>query len=139
MDKQGLTALKMKPEKNLEDNTALCVLTHILGIFIGIWGSLIIYFVTNQRDVKEHAKNALNWHLSVLVFVIFLIVLLIISILFFRTNETLPIILATSILVISFIIALALYILGLVFSIIAAIKAGEQKAWKYPLSIPFLK
>ena len=125
--------------KKAQDNTALCVLTHILGIFIGIWGSLIIYFATSQKDVKEHAKNALNWHLSVIIYVIFLIILMIISIFLFRMDTTTYSIIGVGIMVLFFILAILLYILGLTFSIIAAIKAGEGNTWKYSLSIPFLK
>ncbi|MFT4244780.1 MAG: DUF4870 domain-containing protein [Candidatus Woesearchaeota archaeon] len=125
--------------KEAQDNTALCVLTHILGIFIGILGSLIIYFATSQRDVKEHAKNALNWHLSVIIYVIFLVILMIISILLFRIDTSIYSIIGVGIMVLFFILAILLYILGLIFSIIAAIKAGEGHTWKYPLSITFLK
>ncbi|MCH8519722.1 MAG: DUF4870 domain-containing protein [Nanoarchaeota archaeon] len=121
------------------DNSILCIFTHLLGIFFGFLGALIIYLTTNEKDVKEHAKNALNWQLSLLIYVLLLIVIFIFSILLMITEQILAIVGGGFLIVIVIITAILLYTLDLIFSIIGAIKASENKFWEYPLSIKLLK
>jgi len=102
-----------------DSNNTLAVLAHVLGVFIGLWGPLIILLAAKDKNVKKHAKNALNWQLSSIIYYIVSFILMII--------------------LIGFLLLFAVYIVNIVFSIIAAVKASEGETWKYPLSIPFLK
>jgi len=101
-----------------EDNN-LAALTHILGLFSGWLGPLIILLATKEESVKNHSRVALNWQISFLIYGLVSALLALILIGFFL----LPV----------------LFILDIVFCIIAAIKANRGELWQYPLSIPFLK
>ena len=101
-----------------QDNT-IKVLTHILGILTGFIGPLIIFFVTKETDVKEHAKRALNWQISLVIYSIVSIILVFVFI--------------------GFLLLFALFVLDIVFGIIAAVKANKGELWTYPLTIPFVK
>lgn len=102
-----------------KDDTTLGVLAHVLGILIGWLGPLIIYLVADNENVKNHARAALNWQLSLIIYLLISFVLMFV--------------------LIGFLTALIVLILDLVFSIMAAVKAGEGKVWKYPMAIPFFK
>ena len=102
----------------MDDDNSLKSLTHILGIIAGFLGPLIVMLSTEDEEVKKHAKYALNWQLSLLIyfFASFILVFVLIGFLFL----------------------FALIILNLIFCIIAATKAKNNELWKYPLAIPFL-
>lgn len=108
-----------KSSKKPQDKT-MGILSHVLGLITGFIGPLIIFAISENDDwAKENAKKALNWQLSLMIYWVVTIVLifLLIGILF------IPV----------------LVVLGIVFPIIAAIKANEGEIWDYPLTIPFLK
>jgi len=98
------------------DNT-LPILTHVLGLITGFIGPLIILLVAEDKRSKNHAKAALNWQFSVLIYLVISFVLILI--------------------LVGFLLIFVVAILNIVFSIIAAVKAGNNELWKYPLSIPF--
>lgn len=100
------------------NDKTLAVLAHILGLVTGFLGPLIIYLVAQDESAKHHAKYALNWQISLIIYLVVSIILIFVYIGFFTL--------------------IALMILNLVFSIMAAVKAGENVLWKYPLAIPFL-
>ena len=54
-------------KKNSEDKTLL-ILIHILGIFTYFIGALIIFLTTENKKAKKHARNALNWQLSIIIY-----------------------------------------------------------------------
>ncbi len=109
-----------------KDNT-LKIMTHILGYFTSFIGPLIIYFVADNEGDKNHAKKALNWQISFLIYLFaggiigFMLIFVLIGIVF------LPLFL------------IALSILDIVFCIMAAVKASRDELWDYPLAIPFVK
>ena len=104
---------------NSSDQRTLAIITHILGILTGFIGPLIVMLVAKDKQTKNHARNALNWQLSTIIYFIisFILILILIGILF--------------------IVAIA--VLNIIFCIMAAIKASEGKLWKYPLTIQFFK
>lgn len=104
-----------------KDNNSkvLSILSHILGIFTGFIGALIIYLVAEDKEVKDNARNALNWQLSALIYSVISVILIIV--------------------LIGFILIIAVAILNLVFCILAAIKSSEGRIYEYPLTIKFLK
>ncbi|HDP73978.1 MAG TPA: DUF4870 domain-containing protein, partial [Candidatus Woesearchaeota archaeon] len=105
--------------KTNSDERIFGILSHVLGIFTGFIGPLIIMLVAKDKMARNHAKFALNWQLSVLIYSI-----------------------VAGILIIVFIGALLLAVIGvlnLIFCILAAVKASNNELWKYPLSIQFFK
>jgi uncharacterized protein len=100
-----------------EDRT-LSVLAHALTFFGGFIAPLIILLVAKDEMTRKHARNALNWQISLAIYFIISFVLLII--------------------IIGFFLIIALAIINIIFVIIAAVKAGNGELWKYPLAIPFL-
>jgi hypothetical protein len=102
-----------------KQDTTLPVLTHILGLFTGFLGPLIILLVTQDKNSKNHAKYALNWQFSLMIYFFVSIIL--------------------AFVLIGFLFLFALFVLDLIFSIMAAVRAGDNKLWQYPLAIHFFK
>lgn len=99
-----------------KDNT-MPVLAHILGIIVGFLGPLIILLASEDKYAKDHAKEALNWQLSLLIYIAISIPLIFLFIGIF--------------------LIIALSIMNITFGVIASVKASEGKLWKYPLAIRF--
>ncbi len=106
------------PPGGTEDKT-LPVLSHILGLFTGFLGPLIILLATPDARAKAHARRALNWQLSLILWSVVCIPLFFVFI-------GAP-------------LMLALAICDWVFCIQAAVKAGNNILWTYPMTIPFSK
>ena len=104
----------------IEEGRSMAVLVHILGIFTSFFGPLIIYAITVNPLVKMHAKNSLNFQISLIIYWSITFVLMLI--------------------LIGFVAALGLSALGLILPIMATIKASDKitEDYRYPLSIPFL-
>ena len=102
-----------------KQNTTLPILAHLLGLFTGFIGPLIILLVSEDETSKKHSKLALNWQFSVLVYALVSFILIFI--------------------LIGFLTILAVGVLNVVFSIMATVKASENKMWEYPLAIKFFK
>ncbi|MBI2145292.1 DUF4870 domain-containing protein [Candidatus Woesearchaeota archaeon] len=101
------------------NDKVLAVMTHVLGIFTGFIGPLVVFLVTKSKPVKRHARNALNWQLSRLIYTLVSVVLVLV--------------------LVGFVFLMILSLVNLVFCIIAAVRAGNGEEWEYPLSIRFLK
>jgi uncharacterized Tic20 family protein len=106
--------------KNLNNYKPLAVLVHFLGLFVSVITPLIILFISKDEQVKEHAKNALNWQISAVLYLFFS--RFIISLYF-------PLIGA--------LLTVALVILHFIFCVKAGMKASENIVWKPPLALPF--
>lgn len=103
-----------------QNDTTLPVLTHILGLFTGFLGPLVVFFISADDDnAKAHAKAALNWQISLVIYSIVSIILIFI--------------------VVGFVLLIVLSVLNLVFSIMAAIRASKNELYNYPMTIKFLK
>lgn len=105
--------------KSNDSTQILAILTHILGLLTSFLGPLIVFLASNEVYVKKHAKHALNWQISLLIYSVISSVLVFIFI--------------------GWLFLAALSVMNVVFCILAAVKAGEKEFWKYPLSIPFFK
>jgi uncharacterized protein len=110
------------PAPSLTSNDRLwSVLCH-LSWFVGFpfFFPLVVYLVMKQDSpfVAYHAKEALNFHLSLLLYALcslpFLLILLGVPIL------------------------IAIVAGGLVLSIIAAVKTSENRLYRYPMTIRFI-
>jgi uncharacterized protein len=96
------------------------MLTHIAGIFFWFIPSLIVYLASSENPwLKNQARLALNFQLTMLIAGIIGGALAFIGI--------------------GFLIIWAVQIVIVIFSIVAALKANQGEAYKYPISVDFIK
>lgn len=83
--------------------------------------ALIGYLVLKDRGpfVRENTKNALNFQLTLLIGVVVGWI--------------------TAFILIGFLILLAVWVVNIVFSIIAAVRANKGEVYRYPMTITFIK
>ena len=100
------------------DERTMAILAHALTIVAGFLAPLIIYLVKKDESkyVAEHARESLNFQLTVLLACIVLFVS-----------------------VVGWLVIWAVPVLALVFEIIASINASDNKIYRYPLSIRMIK
>ncbi|HEY3366288.1 MAG TPA: DUF4870 domain-containing protein [Symbiobacteriaceae bacterium] len=98
----------------------MALLAHLLSLFFGFIPPLVVYLVKKDQSAfaGEHAKEALNFQLSMIIYYLGagILVILLVGILL------LPL----------------LYIFSLIFIIIATIKAANGEMYRYPLTIRFI-
>lgn len=101
-------------------DTNMAVLAHVLGIFFGFIGPLIIYLVTPAEGyVKTQSKEALNFWITITIAYVVGGIL-------------------TFILIGGLIMAAA-GIYGLIMAIMAAMACSKGQDWKYPFAIRVVK
>jgi uncharacterized Tic20 family protein len=100
------------------DEKTMALLAHVLALVVAIFGPLIIYLVKKDESkfVAYHAKESLNFQLTLFIIAIILIITIVGILLLWLVG-----------------------IVSLVFVIIATIKASEGKLYRYPFSIRFIK
>jgi hypothetical protein len=103
------------------DDKTMAILSHALCIIGGFIAPLIIYLVKKDDSpfATAHAKESLNFQLTMLIAYIVSFILMII--------------------LIGVLLMVLIGIANLVLIIIASIKASEGKFYKYPFSIKFIK
>jgi uncharacterized Tic20 family protein len=103
------------------DEKLWATLVHIGGIFFSFFPALIGYLVLKDRGpfVRAHTATALNFQLTMLL------------------GQVVGWILA--IVFVGFLILGAVWVLTIVLSIIAAVKANKGEWYTYPLSITFVR
>ena len=104
-----------------EDQRLWSTLVHVGGIFFAFWAALICFLVLKDRGdfVRAHTVTALNFQLTILIAEVVGFVLLFV--------------------LIGFLVLPAVYIVRIVFSIIAAMAANSGQAYKYPIAIEFVR
>lgn len=102
------------------DEKLWATLVHVGGIFFSFVPALIGYLVLKDRGpfVRAHTATALNFQLTLLIASVVGSVLSLVGI--------------------GFLILGAIWVLNIVFSIIAALKANRGEWYRYPLTITFL-
>ncbi|HVF78425.1 MAG TPA: DUF4870 domain-containing protein [Solirubrobacteraceae bacterium] len=103
-------------------------LSALLALFVGFpfIGPLVIYLIKKDDPfVRGHAAEALNFNLSMMLYGVVLLVVGVILL-----------IVVVGILV--WLLLIPLGIAWLVFVVIAAVKAGQGEAYRYPLTIRFV-
>jgi uncharacterized Tic20 family protein len=100
------------------DEKTMATLSHVLTIVAGFIAPLIIYLIKKDEStfVAHHAKESLNFQITVFIIGF-----------------------ALAITLIGILLIWLLVILALVFVIMATIKASEGKLYKYPFSIRLIK
>ncbi len=103
------------------DEKLWATLVHVGGIFLGVIPALIGYLVLKDRGpfVRAHTQTALNFQITMLIASVVGVI--------------------TSFILIGFVLLMAVAVLIIVFSIIAAVKANGGEYYTYPLTIPFIK
>ncbi len=106
-----------------KDARTMALLAHILGIFTSFVVPLIIYLIKKDEDafIEDQSKEALNFHITVVIAYFALIVISIITVGFG---------------------ALLFPVLGLgvlILGIIAGLKANDGVAYRYPFTIRLIK
>jgi uncharacterized Tic20 family protein len=100
-----------------QDDRNFSMLAHLLGIFTGFLGSLIIWLIKKDDSpyVAQEAKEALNFQITLLIGYLVSGVLVII--------------------LIGFLMLFALHIVNIIFSIIAAVAASKGQPYRYPFAL----
>ena len=103
-----------------QDERNYTSLMNLLGIFFGFIPSLIGYLVWRDQSafLKRNLGSALNFHITMII-----VEIVGSAVLFFIPGM----------------VVLAVWIVTLVFSILAFVKTREGEDYKYPLSIAFIK
>lgn len=100
------------------DERTMAILSHILCVVAGFLAPLVIYLIKKDESnfVKEHAKESLNFQITM--FIVYVVLFItVIGILFIWVAA----------------------IVAFVLEIIATIRASENKMYKYPFNIRFIK
>jgi len=105
------------------DQRTMALAAHLLGIFTGFIGALIIWLI-NKDDagkafVTDQAKEALNFQITVTIAMVISIILMIV--------------------IIGGILAPIVGVINVVFCIIAAVKANNGEAYRYPFTLRLIK
>ncbi len=101
------------------DERTLAILSHILTVVpgIGILAPLIIYILKNRDSafVGAHARESLNFQITILIlyFISFLLVILLIG----------------------FFLIWIIGVLNVILAVVATIRASESKLYRYPFNI----
>jgi hypothetical protein len=105
------------PGASPSDARSMAMLSHLLAIFTGFLGPLVIYLMNGRKDpfVRHHASEALNFQIT---YAIALLVSLV-SMIFF----------------IGFLLFPAVVIVSLVFEIQGTIAANRGEWWRYPINL----
>jgi len=104
-----------------KDDRNMAMLCHLLAIFTGFLGPLIIWLIKKDDSpfVDDQGKEALNFQLTVLIAMVVSGFLTIICI--------------------GAVMLVAVWIVDIIFCILASIKASRGEAYRYPMSIRFIK
>ncbi|MFT3679969.1 MAG: DUF4870 domain-containing protein [Ferruginibacter sp.] len=100
------------------DEKTMGILAHILTLIGGFVAPLIIYLIKKDESayVREHAKESLNFQITVFIICIVL-----------------------TITIIGILLVWVVLLISLIFVILATIKASEGKMYKYPINFRFIK
>ena len=111
------------PVAPTSDDRTFAVLSHLLTVVpgVGILGPLIIYLIKNKESqfVSIHAKESLNFQITIII-LYFISILLVI-------------------LLIGFLLLWLIGIVNVILAIVAALRASEGKLYKYPFNIRLIK
>ena len=104
-----------------KDDSTMAMLAHLLGIFFGFIPSLVIWLIKKDESpfVAQEACEALNFQITLII--------------------GYAIAGALMIIVIGALLFPALYILNIVFCIIAAVASSKGQAYRYPFALRLIK
>jgi len=130
---------------------SFCILLH-LAQFANVvpMGGIIlplVMWLTNRDEsevINEHGKHVMNWLISEFIYMVAITIIvcffslaLFIGIMVLSEGRAAPVMFPLMFL--AYFPILCLSLLGFIFPIIGAVKAGNGICWKYPLAIRFIK
>lgn len=100
------------------DEKTMAILSHVLTLVAGFIAPLVIYLIKKDESafIREHAKESLNFQISVFIIIV-----------------------ALFITVIGILLVWIVGIAALVFVVLATMKASEGKLYRYPFTIRLIK
>ncbi len=103
------------------DEKTMGILSHILCLVAGFIAPLVIYLIKKDESafVREHAKESLNFQITLIIFYIISFILIFVFI--------------------GILMMVALGLVALILIIVATIKASEGKLYRYPFNIRLIK
>ena len=105
------------------DQRTMALVAHLLGIFTWFLGPLIIWLInkddSSKSFVTDQAKEALNFQITITIAMLICIVL--------------------TIVIIGGLLAPIVGLLNVIFCIIAAVKANNGEAYRYPFALRLIK
>lgn len=124
------------------------IFVHILSLFTGIIGAGLVYLISNNEFTRTNARNALNWHVTVLVLSIITV-----PVFFLGSDQRtiggqvmegslLPAPLDTVFAIVGFILLVLMmiaWLLTVVFALVATVKAIFGTVWTYPFARKFVE
>jgi uncharacterized Tic20 family protein len=122
MDNKELFGDELPPlYKPNSDERTFAILAHALGVVTSFLGPLVIYYLKEDESkyVADHAKESLNFQITI--FIGYVIAMFL------------------KIVLIGFILPWLLSVINLVLIIVAAIKASENKLYRYPFNLRIIK
>ena len=106
-----------------QEDTTLSVLVHLSLFVFSLVGPLVLFLIVKDDPTKpmtrHHAVEALNFHISLMIYGIVSLVLILV--------------------IIGIFMLIALAIASVVLAIVAAVAAGNRQPYRYPLTIRFVK
>ncbi|MBP87922.1 MAG: hypothetical protein CMJ64_14560 [Planctomycetaceae bacterium] len=110
-----------KPDSQSKDERTLGMLSHLLGVFTGFIGPLVIWLIKKDDSefVDDQAKESLNFQLTILIGQVINCALMLVCI--------------------GYITFLALWVTTLIFCIMATVAANKGERYRYPINIRFIK
>lgn len=100
-----------------KDERNLAMLSHLLGIFSGFVGALILWLVRRDQNdfVAEQAREALNFQITIAIAMLASILL--------------------KLLLIGFLLVPIVFIINFVLCIVAAVNASKGTPYRYPFAL----
>ena len=106
-----------RAQMSFSDETTVAMLIHVLSLFTGVFGPLIVWLIKRDRSdfVDAHGREAINFQVTLYVaaFVGFLLMFLLIGFLLLR----------------------ALFVLQFLMPLFAALMAAGHRPFRYPFTI----
>lgn len=110
------------PQDVPSDSRGWAVAAHLLPfVSLAIIGPLFVWLIKRDEDdfIEDHAREALNFQLSLFIYMIASVVLML--------------------LIVGFILFFVVAIFGFVWAIIAGVKAANGEQYRYPLTMRMVK
>lgn len=109
------------PAARHSDETVWALLAHLSFFVVSLIGPLIVMLVAGQQRpfARAHAVEALNFHITLWIAAIISVILIFV--------------------LVGIVTLVAVAIVGVVFTILAAIQAGQGDGYRYPLTIRLVK
>lgn len=115
-------------QQSTPDERNIALLAHLGTFFGGFIVPLVIWLVKKDESkyISEHAKESLNFQVSLIIYLVGSVFVFLISFLVFG-------------IFLIMLVAIGISIFSLVATILASINASQGKFFKYPMTIRFFK